>query len=74
MKFVFVALIKIYQLCLSPFLGKNCRYQPTCSNYAKECFECFSPPVALWYSLTRILKCNPFSSGGFDPIPSKKAK
>ena len=70
--FLVTKIIRFYQIALSPFLGRNCRFQPTCSGYAKECFESFSPPVALWYSLVRILKCNPFSDGGYDPVPDKK--
>ncbi|MBC99699.1 MAG: membrane protein insertion efficiency factor YidD [Halobacteriovoraceae bacterium] len=72
MKFLLLFFIKTYQYLLSPFLGRNCRFSPTCSCYAKECLEHFPAHKALWYSLVRILKCNPFHSGGFDPIPETK--
>lgn len=49
----------------------TCRYRPTCSNYAKEAFQTRSFPVALWLSLTRIIRCNPLSKGGYDPVPRK---
>ncbi|MCO4794549.1 MAG: membrane protein insertion efficiency factor YidD [Bacteriovoracaceae bacterium] len=67
-KYIFLIPIKFYQLFISPFLGRNCRFQPTCSEYAKECFEKFPLPKALWYSSKRLAKCHPFHSGGFDPV------
>lgn len=69
MKNLFLALIRFYQLAISPYLGRNCRFSPTCSCYSKECFEHFPVYKALWYSLVRILKCHPFHSGGYDPVP-----
>lgn len=57
-------------MLISPFLGKNCRFYPSCSQYSKECFEKFSVTRALWYSFRRIIKCHPFNKGGVDPVPS----
>lgn len=62
-------LIRAYQLLISPFLGNNCRFEPTCSQYARESFKKFSFPRALWYSSRRICKCHPFHPGGYDPVP-----
>ncbi len=62
-------LIVIYQRAISPYLGHHCRYYPTCSQYAFEAFEKFSFPRALWYSIKRLLKCNKFFPGGYDPLP-----
>ncbi len=62
-------LIRAYQILISPFLGNNCRFAPTCSQYARECFKKFSFPRALWYSSRRICKCHPFHPGGYDPVP-----
>ncbi|MFL5783982.1 MAG: membrane protein insertion efficiency factor YidD [Bacteriovoracaceae bacterium] len=62
-------LIGIYQTTISPFLGSNCRFEPSCSHYADECFKKFSFPRALWYSSRRICKCHPFHPGGYDPVP-----
>ena len=74
----FVFLIKGYRLLISPLkkyiLGPNagCRFHPTCSAYALECLRRFPLPVALWKSLRRIARCNPFNPGGYDPVLPKK--
>lgn len=68
MKKMFLVMIHFYQAFISPFLGPRCRFQPTCSEYAKECFTRFSLPRALWYSTKRLLRCHPFHPGGFDPV------
>ncbi len=70
MKIILLSFIKLYQFALSPYLGRNCRFTPTCSCYSKECLEHFPVHKALWYSLVRILKCHPFHSGGYDPVPA----
>lgn len=69
MKKIFIALIRFYQVFISPFLGRNCRFHPTCSEYSKQCFEKFPPQRALFLSTKRICKCHPFSKGGYDPVP-----
>lgn len=68
-KKLIVFLVRVYQVCLSPFLGQNCRYYPSCSSYTSECFQTLPIHKASWYSLKRICKCHPFSTGGFDPVP-----
>jgi putative membrane protein insertion efficiency factor len=60
--------IKIYQFAISPLLGPRCRFHPTCSNYCAESFKKFSFFKALWYSISRLLKCHPFNPGGYDPV------
>lgn len=72
MKHLVLLLIKAYQKVISPLLGSNCRFHPTCSQYSYECFETFPAHKALWYSCSRICKCHPFHSGGFDPIPADR--
>ncbi|MDD0853773.1 membrane protein insertion efficiency factor YidD [Halobacteriovorax sp. GB3] len=74
MKSLALLLIKFYQYFISPLLGPRCRFHPTCSNYAKQCFTTLPWYWALYYSLTRILKCHPFHEGGYDPIPKKHNK
>lgn len=71
---LFIFLIRLYQLLLSPFLGRNCRFSPTCSHYSTLCFKEFPFYKAIWYSTVRILKCHPWNSGGYDPIPGNKYK
>jgi putative membrane protein insertion efficiency factor len=68
-KILILFLIRFYQIVLSPLKGPTCRFYPTCSEYAKECFERFPIHKALWYSFRRIIKCHPFCEGGHDPTP-----
>lgn len=66
---LFLVLIKIYQLHISPQFGSGkCKYHPTCSEYAKECFSKYGFFKAFFKSAWRILRCNPFSKGGYDPV------
>ena len=68
-----VFLIKTYQLTLSPrFSGGACRYTPTCSQYALEAIEIHGIVKGSWLAFKRILRCNPFFKGGYDPGPPKK--
>jgi uncharacterized protein len=71
MKHVFLLIIKFYQYFISPLVGRNCRFYPTCSAYAKEAFTIHGALKGLYLSSKRILKCNPFFEGGFDPVPSE---
>ena len=66
---LFCFLIRVYQICISPLLGKNCRFTPTCSAYALEAIQKYGPGKGLLLSIKRILKCNPFHEGGYDPVP-----
>ena len=72
--FPFVFLIKIYQFLISPIIGKNCRFNPTCSNYALEALKKHGLVLGMYYSIIRILKCHPWGGSGHDPVPSKKLK
>ena len=64
-----IVLIKFYRAFLSPLLGPSCKYFPTCSSYALEAFQQHQFFYASWLTVWRILRCNPFSKGGFDPVP-----
>jgi len=64
--------IKGYQKFVSPFLGNNCRFVPSCSQYAVEAVERFGVIKGSWLSSKRILKCHPLNAGGFDPVPTSK--
>lgn len=70
--FPFVFLIKIYQFLISPIIGKNCRFNPTCSNYALEALKKHGLFLGMYYSIIRISKCHPWGGSGHDPVPSKK--
>jgi putative membrane protein insertion efficiency factor len=62
--------LAIYQSLISPFTAASCRYHPTCSAYAKEAINIFGVK-GVFLTLKRVLKCNPFFTGGYDPIPKK---
>ena len=68
MKNFFIFMIDFYQKYLSFLFGKNCRFEPTCSQYAKESIEVHGVIVGGFYSLKRILKCGPWSAGGIDEV------
>ena len=66
---IVIKLILAYKIFLSPFLGNNCRYTPTCSEYAMESFKDFGFLKGFKLSLYRILRCNPWGGSGYDPPP-----
>ena len=72
MKYVLIALIKFYRSAISPYTRAHCEYIPTCSQYGLEAIERFGALKGGALTLWRIMRCNPFSSGGYDPVPDKK--
>ena len=64
-----ILLIDIYKLVLSPFIGNQCRFYPTCSTYAREAIQVHGAFIGAVMSFWRILRCNPMSRGGYDPVP-----
>lgn len=74
MSFIFCKLIRFYQLALSPFIGSCCRFYPSCSTYAIDAIQAYGPVRGLLYALYRVLRCGPWSKGGYDPaIPNDKS-
>jgi putative membrane protein insertion efficiency factor len=66
-----LALIAVYQRRISPAIPRRCRYEPTCSAYAAESVRRFGAPRGVLLAGWRLLRCNPFSHGGFDPVPDR---
>jgi putative membrane protein insertion efficiency factor len=69
MRRILLGLIRAYQLLLSPFLGSQCRFMPSCSQYAAEAIGRHGTLRGSWLAIRRILRCHPFCPGGFDPVP-----
>ena len=69
LKKIVCLLIRGYQLYLSPLFGNTCRYLPSCSQYAYEAIEKYGVLRGSLLAVWRILRCNPFSKGGYDPVP-----
>ena len=69
---VFVAPIKLYQRTLSPLTAPRCRYYPSCSEYAVQSISKFGILRGLVLAGWRLLRCNPFSRGGFDPVDNQR--
>ncbi len=74
MKKLVLKLINYYQKNISPKYPPRCRFTPSCSEYAKECFIRFNFFKASWLTFKRLCKCNPFHKCGYDPVPEKKVK
>ncbi|MCQ2542733.1 MAG: membrane protein insertion efficiency factor YidD [Lachnospiraceae bacterium] len=69
MKHVLIFLIRIYQIYLSPLKTTRCPYTPTCSQYGLEAIQKYGAIKGSFLAAWRILRCNPFSKGGYDPVP-----
>jgi putative membrane protein insertion efficiency factor len=65
------ALIRVYQLAISPLLISSCRFDPSCSEYARQAIARFGAVTGLRLTLTRLLRCHPWGGAGFDPVPER---
>lgn len=65
----FILLIRLYQVTLSPFMGGQCRFEPTCSRYAAEAYQEHGPIRGTWLTFRRVMRCQPFGGSGYDPVP-----
>ncbi len=74
MKKILVKIIRFYQKYISANTKAHCKYYPTCSNYAVEAINEHGAFVGFFLALWRFLRCNPFSKGGYDPVPENKRK
>ena len=70
-RYAVMAVIKVYQLTISPLLGPTCKYYPSCSHYGLEAVRRHGAVVGTVLAAWRILRCNPWSNGGVDEVPAK---
>jgi len=68
-RFVFLLIIRIYQIFISPLFGASCRYTPTCSQYGLLAIKKYGPFKGGWLTIKRIASCNPWGGHGHDPVP-----
>ena len=71
---ILLGLIKLYQTLISPLTPSTCRFQPTCSHYAKEAIVVHGARKGSVLALRRLLKCHPWGKSGYDPVPPKNNK
>lgn len=69
MKYILISLIRLYRFTLSPLIGNQCRFQPTCSHYGEGAIQKYGSLKGSWLTIKRIFKCGPWHKGGYDPIP-----
>ena len=69
MKTVLIARLRFYRYAISPMLGRNCRFHPTCSEYAIEAVQRHGALRGGWMAAKRVGRCHPFNPGGYDPVP-----
>ncbi|MBQ2201815.1 MAG: membrane protein insertion efficiency factor YidD [Clostridia bacterium] len=74
MKRILLALLRFYKRCISPLLPNACIYTPTCSEYAMEAIQKHGVIKGTGLAIWRLLRCNPFMKGGYDPVPEPKKK
>ena len=64
-----IQLVRLYRLAISPWLGANCRFDPTCSSYAIEALQAYGILKGTWLAMKRIGRCHPWGGSGYDPVP-----
>jgi uncharacterized protein len=69
-----LAVVRAYQIFLGPFFGGGCKFSPSCSRYAYEAIERFGVGRGTWLAMKRLMRCRPFSPGGYDPVPEAAAE
>ncbi len=72
MKWVLVLIFKFYKAAISPYLGNNCRFTPTCSEYAMQAVQTHGAIKGMGLALKRLSRCRPLGGSGYDPVPPKK--
>ncbi len=73
-EFILILPIRFYQIFISPLTPGSCRHVPTCSQYALEAIKIHGPIYGTWLAIKRVLRCNPWGTSGYDPVPPKREK
>lgn len=71
---ILIGLVKFYQMAISPFLGSNCRYHPTCSHFMIEAIQEWGPLKGFWMGLKRVSTCHPWGGHGIQEVPKNPKK
>ncbi|MDR1311400.1 MAG: membrane protein insertion efficiency factor YidD [Burkholderiaceae bacterium] len=74
LQWTLLLLLRFYQLCVSPLLGQNCRFYPTCSQYAIEAITAHGVIRGIFFAVCRLCRCHPWHEGGVDPVPPPRGK
>jgi len=74
MQKILVLFVRVYRYAITPFLGNNCRFYPTCSSYAEQALTEHGPVKGSWLAIRRICRCHPWHAGGVDPVPNNQNK
>lgn len=69
MRHLLIFMVKLYQWCLSPYIGSHCRFHPTCSSYAIEALNKHGAVKGSYLAVNRLIRCHPWGEGGHDPVP-----
>ena len=70
LQYAAIKLIHLYRLILSPWIGRACRFEPTCSHYTEEAIARYGILKGSWLGLRRLSRCHPWCEGGYDPVPN----
>ena len=74
MKYLFIGLVRLYQLIISPWMPSSCRYHPTCSQYSIEALRKHGALKGIWLTIKRVARCHPWGGSGYDPVPDTEHK
>lgn len=74
MRKLLIVIIRLYQRFISPLLGNHCRFEPSCSQYTIEALEMHGVFKGGLYAVWRLLRCQPFCKGGYDPVPARRVR